>query len=70
MTVSGVTTHRPPHFDALQGIQTMHDLIIALAFVGMLLAPVVAATTGDLNQSDPVDSPRVSSSRKGPGDPQ
>ncbi len=48
----------------------MHDLIIALAFVGMLLAPVVAATTGDLNQSDPVDSPRVSSSRKGPGDPQ
>jgi hypothetical protein len=46
----------------------MHDFIIALAFVGMLLAPVVAATTGDINQGDPDDSPRVSSSRKGPGD--
>jgi hypothetical protein len=68
MAVGGVTAHRPPHIDELKGKHSMHDFIIALAFVGMLLAPVVAATTGDINQGDPDDSLRVSSSRKGPGD--
>jgi hypothetical protein len=68
MAVGGVTAHRPPRIDELQGKHSMHDFIIALAFVGMLLAPVVAATTGDLNQSDFDDSPPVSSSRKGTGD--
>jgi hypothetical protein len=68
MAVGGVTARRPPRIDELQGKHSMHDFIIALAFVGMLLAPVVAATTGDINQGDPDDSPRVSSSRKGPGD--
>ena len=68
MAVGGVTAHRPPHIDELKGKHSMHDFIIALAFVGMLLAPVVAATIGDINQGDPDDSPRVSSSRKGPGD--
>lgn len=35
-----------------EGIEKMHDLLIALAFVGMVIAPAVVAATVDVETVD------------------
>ena len=38
--------HRPDR--AVQGVKNMHDLLIALAFIGMVVAPAIVAANGEM----------------------